>query len=260
MNNNIKAQAQYKPKISVVLPTYNERGNINDLVSELRVYISNHITDSFELIIVDDDSPDLTWKVVQDYYVNEPRVKVIRRLEERRLASAIWKGIQEAKGDIIAWMDCDFSMPTFKLVELIKKIDEGYDVVVGSRFIKGGKDIRGHTDSWLVIILSRMMNTFISFVLDRSFKDYTSGFVAVRKNVFEKIQIKGDYGEYCIDFIYNVRKRGYKTIELPYYCLPRRSGDSKTGDNLMDYLKRGWKYILLTLRLRLKGNNFYWEK
>jgi dolichol-phosphate mannosyltransferase len=254
-DTNKEMTVQIKPRISVVLPTYNERENINDLVFELRDYISNHITDSFELIIVDDDSPDLTWKAAQDYYVNEPRVKVIRRLEGRRLASAIWKGIQEAKGDIIAWMDCDFSMPAFKLIELIKEIDEGYDVVVGSRFIKGGKDIRGPTDSLLAAVLSKMMNFFISFVLGGSFKDYTSGFVAVKKKVFDEIQINGDYGEYFIDFIYNVRKRGYKIIELPYYCMPRRSGDSKTGDNLMDYLKRGWKYILLTLRLRLRGNN-----
>ena len=244
-----------KPEISVILPTYNERENINDLISELKLYISNHITKFFEFIVVDDDSPDLTWKVVQEYFTNEPQVKVIHRCNERRLASAIWVGIQESKGDIVAWMDCDFSMPAYKLVELIKKVYEDYDIAVGSRFSKGGKDVRGPADSWLVVILSRIMNSFISFVLGSSFKDYTSGFVAVKRKIFDEIKIKGDYGEYFIDFIYNAKKRGYKIIELPYYCLPRRKGISKTGENLWDYLKKGWKYILLTLRLRFKRTN-----
>lgn len=240
------------PTISVILPTYNERENISDLLGELILYIQKYINDDFELLVVDDDSPDKTWEEVQRYSGKDSRVKLIHRVGQRGLAISISEGISQAKGDIIAWMDCDFSMPPYKLVELIQNVYDGYDVVVGSRFIKGGKDVRGPTDSWLVVILSRIMNYFISLALDSSFKDYTSGFVAVKKKVFNGIQIKGDYGEYFIDFIYNARNHGYKIIELPYYCLPRREGSSKTGNNLFDYLKKGWKYILLTLRLKLK--------
>lgn len=239
-------------EISVILPTYNERENIGDLISELILYLSKYISNDFELLVVDDNSPDKTWEEVEKYFGPEPRVKLIRRFKHRSLASAISKGIEESKGNIICWLDCDFSMPPYKLVELIKKITEGYDVAVGSRFIKGGEDVRGATDSWLMAILSRVMNYFISLLLGSSFKDYTSGFAAARKEIFNEIKIKGDYGEYFIDFIYNARNRGYKIIEVPYYCLPRRRGSSKTKDNLMDYLKNGWKYILLTLRLKLK--------
>lgn len=243
------------PRISVILPTYNERGNITDLLGELILYISKYINDDFELLVVDDDSPDKTWDEVQRYSGKDSRVKLIHRVGQRGLAVSIGKGIREAKGDIIAWMDCDFSMPVHKLIELVKQVYAGYDIAVGSRFIKGGKDVRGPTDSWLVVILSLLMNRFISTALGSSFKDYTSGFVAVKREIFDNgLKIKGDYGEYFIDFIYNVRKCGYKIIEIPYYCLPRRKGDSKTGNNLWDYLRKGWAYVLLTLKLSLKVN------
>lgn len=240
------------PEISVILPTYNERENIGDLINELILYLSKYISNDFEFLVVDDDSPDKTWEEVEKYFGREPRVRLIRRFQRRSLASAIYKGIEESKGNIICWLDCDFSMPPYKLVELVKKVSEGYDVAVGSRFIKGGKDVRGATDSWLAAILSQITNYFISLLLGSSFKDYTSGFAAARKEIFKAIQIKGDYGEYFIDFIYNARNRGYKIIEVPYYCLPRRRGSSKTNNNWIDYLKNGWKYILLTLRLKLK--------
>lgn len=240
--------------ISFILPTYNEKDNIIDLILELGLYINRYIKGKIEFIIVDDNSEDKTWKVAEDYFVPDPRVRVIRRLNERGLASAIYRGIQESRGDIVAWLDCDFSHPPYKFIELLQKIDEGYDLAMGSRFIKGGKDIRGRRDSWLAVILSLWMNYFISFVLGRSLKDYTSGFVAVKRKVFDKIKIKGDYGEYFIEFIYNARGHGYKIIEVPYYCVPRRKGASKTGNNLWDYFNRGWKYILLTLKLKLKMN------
>lgn len=242
----------FNPEVSIILPTYNERKNIVDLIAEIGLYITNHTGKSFEFIVVDDDSPDKTWEVVQKHYMADSRINVIRRQAEKGLASAIGRGIQEARGNIIAWLDCDFSMPPYKLAELINKIYDGYDIVVGSRFIERGKDVRGPTDSWSAVILSRAMNWFISVVLGHSFKDYTSGFVAAKKGVFDKVKFKGDYGEYFIDFIYRSHRQGYKIIEIPYYCLPRRAGTSKTGANLVDYIKRGWKYILLTLDLKFR--------
>lgn len=238
-------------EISVILPTYNERQNIIDLIAEISLYLRNHLGKPFEFVVVDDDSPDKTWEVVQKHFAADSWVKVIRRREQKGLASAIWNGIQEANGRIVLWLDCDFSMPTYKIPELISNVLGGYDVVVGSRFIKGGRDVRGPADSWLAVILSQAMNSFISFSLGSSFKDYTSGFVAARKEIFKEIKLKGDYGEYFIEFIYEVRKSGYKLLEIPYYCLPRRAGISKTGVNLLDYLRKGWKYIFLTLNLRL---------
>lgn len=242
-----------RPDISVILPTYNEGGNVNDLIFELKYYLQRYVNKTAEFIVVDDDSPDKTWEIVARHYAPDSGVKVIRRTDQKGLASAISRGIQESRGNIVAWLDCDFSMPAYKLAELVNKIYAGYDIAVGSRFIKGGKDVRGPTESWVAVILSWVMNHFITFVLRHSFYDYTSGFVAVKKSVFEKIKITGDYGEYFIDFICCARQKGYKIIEIPYYCLPRRKGLSKTGINLIDYLERGKKYILLTLKQGFKN-------
>jgi dolichol-phosphate mannosyltransferase len=242
-------------RISVILPTYNEKENIGELLGELSLYVSKYIGDNFELLVVDDDSPDKTWEEVQRYSEIDHRIRLIRRFSKKSLALAISEGIKQAKGDIIAWMDCDFSMPVYRLIELINSVCDGYDIAVGSRFVKGGKDVRGPCDSWLVVLLSSVMNWFIALVLGRSFKDYTSGFVAARREIFDNgLSIKGDYGEYFIDFIYKARKRGYKIIELPYYCIPRRRGLSKTGSNLWEYLRKGRKYVYVTLMLRLKKN------
>lgn len=236
--------------ISVILPTYNEADNIVDLIHEISLYIRNHVRKPFEIVVVDDDSPDKTWQITRDHFILDSWVKVIRRTEAKGLPSAIWRGIQESRGEIVVWLDCDFSMPCHKIPELINKVLTGYDVVVGSRFMKGGKDVRGVADSWTAVILSSAMNFFISFILGVSFKDYTSGFVAANKKVFENIKIKGDYGEYFIEFIYHARRNGFKLLEVPYYCLPRRAGTSKTGSNLLDYLQKGWKYVYVTLKLK----------
>ncbi|MFH1202729.1 MAG: glycosyltransferase [Candidatus Omnitrophota bacterium] len=240
------------PELSIIFPTYNERENIIDIIGEARLYISTHIGANHEFIVVDDDSPDKTWEIVQKHFSGDNSIKLIRRTNQKGLASAIRSGINASEGSIVAWMDCDFSHPPYILAELVNKIYEGYDISVGSRFTKGGRDVRGPADSWIAVILSRAMNYFISFVLGWSFKDYTSGFVAVRRKVFDNIEINGDYGEYFIGFIHKARRKGYKIIEIPYYCIPRRKGVSKTGTNFKEYLEKGWKYILYTLDLKLK--------
>lgn len=236
--------------VSVILPTYNEKDNVVALICQLNECLDNGSGELVEFIVVDDDSPDETWKCVQDAFSHDQRVKVIRRRQVRGLTSAIWEGIVQAKGDIVAWLDCDFSMPPAMLAVLVDNVREGWDVAVGSRFIKGSKGSCTVCESVTAAAMSRILNGFIAIVLGPAFKDYTSGFAAARKKVFKDIKLKGDYGEYFIDFIYSTHRQGYKIIELPYQCLPRRAGYSKTGRRITDFLKKGWKYIVLTLRLK----------
>jgi len=116
--------------VSVVLPTYNERDNIYPLIQALL----NHLADaSPEIIVVDDDSPDGTWQVVAEVAAQDERVRLLRRLDERGLTSAIAAGIEQARGDIVVWMDCDFSMPPEVVPRLVAAVDGGYDLAVGSR-------------------------------------------------------------------------------------------------------------------------------
>jgi dolichol-phosphate mannosyltransferase len=97
-------------------------------------------------------------------------------------------------------------------------------------------------------------------MLKPSFSDYTSGFVAVKREVFDKIDLRGDYGEYFVDFIYRAIRLNYLICELPYKAMPRRSGESKTGNNLMQYARRGWKYFWVVLQLRTHSVEYFKKK
>lgn len=236
--------------VSIILPTYNEAENIVPLIKE----IQRSVKIKHEIIVVDDNSPDQTSEIVLAFIKKSKtkNIKLKTRLSNRGLTNSIREGIGLSKGNVVVWMDCDFSMPPFVINKLLEKIEEGYDISVGSRFVKGGqfkKAEKGKKDSLLAIVLSRMMNYIIQFILGNNFKDYTSGFIAVRKNVFKKVHLRGDYGEYFIDLIHRSFALKFKIIEVPYICLPRSKGESKTGSNLWQYLNRGTKYIALTLRL-----------
>jgi dolichol-phosphate mannosyltransferase len=233
-------------KVSVVLPTYNEKDNIVTLIKEIKTHLNSNV----EIIVVDDDSPDLTWQIVED--LKDDNVKLLRRMNEQCLTTAIWDGISAASGEVVVWMDTDLSMPPEKIPDLLKKIDEGYDVSVGSRYVHNGGTviIEESQDSMLSAVSSFVLNIFLQKLLGLPFKDYTSGFSAARRSVFDDIKLRGDYGEYFIDLIYNVIKKGYKVIEIPYILQARKYGVSKTGSNFFQLSKRGLKYVSTSLRLR----------
>ena len=91
--------------------------------------------------------------------------------------------------------------------------------------------------------MSKIINGWAQLLLGTDISDYTSGFVAANTEVLRRLRLQGDYGEYCIDFICRSKLNGYKIVEIPYVCVPRTKGQSKTGLNLYDYLIRGRKYI-----------------
>ncbi len=239
-------------RVSVVLPTLNEVENIVPLIEQ----IYEAVPDLHECVVVDDDSPDGTADAVRRYAATVPHrnVRVEQRKEDHGLTRSLSHGIKRCTGNVIVWMDCDFSMPPSLIPALLQCIENGYDIAVGSRFVRGGsfkRNIADSSDSALAVLLSRMMNYVIQVVLDHSFKDYTSGFIAVRKSVFKEIGLQGNYGEYFIDFIYKAIYYGFRITEVPYICLPRLKGVSKTGQNIFQFTKLGMRYVKIALRLRL---------
>lgn len=228
------------PKVSVILPTYNEALNIKRLIEE----ISKNLKRSFEIIVVDDDSPDKTWKVVEDY--NNPNVKLIRRTGRKGLATAIYRGIEESKGDVIGWMDGDICMPPSKLPEMLACLDK-YDIAIGSRYVKGGRDTRGI----FRVITSRAINWFAGLLMGFDIKDYDSGFIVLKRYVFDKVTFPPwGYGEYFIDFIYRCKRAGFSIKEVPYVFQDRTKGTSKTAVNGFAFIKLGFAYILRTIYSR----------
>lgn len=245
-------EKKYKIKlVSIVLPTYNEAENIIELIYALNKIIKH----KKEIIVVDDNSPDGTSTLVKKLIKKNRKInlRLKTRFKNRGLTNSIKKGIELSRGDVVVWMDCDFSMPPKVILSLLEKIENGFDIAVGSRFVKGGgfkiDNSKGQKDSPIAIILSRFMNLSIQFLLGYGFRDYTSGFIAIKKIVFNNVKLRGDYGEYFIDLIYKSRLNNYKIVEVGYVCVPREKGESKTGQNLTQFLKRGVKYLILTFRL-----------
>jgi dolichol-phosphate mannosyltransferase len=144
-------------------------------------------------------------------------------------------------------MDCDLSMPPSDVPKLVQAVLDGADLAVGSRWIAGGADVAhgamARTLSWII-------NHFAILLVGNQVHDYTSGFIAARAEVLEKIRLRGDYGEYCIDLLGRALRSGYQLREVPYVCVPRSTGESKTGVNLWDYLVKGRKYVHTVWRLR----------
>jgi dolichol-phosphate mannosyltransferase len=173
------------PIVSIVLPTYNEAENIKRVVSNLDALLKNSAY-SYELILVDDDSPDGTWKIAQKLASEDfPNLRVIRRVKERGLATAVLHGWSVAKGDFLAVIDADGQHPPQTLLELIECLDQGADIAVASRHAEGG----GVSD-WSVLrrFLSRGAQ-IIALVLvpsvARQVSDPMSGFFALRRAVIQ---------------------------------------------------------------------------
>jgi len=229
--------------LSVVLPTYQEADNITPLIKE----ILTHVPLDSEIIVVDDDSPDRTWETVEHFQKEDPRVHLLRRIGRKGLTSALQEGINLSTGQYVFWMDCDFSMPPDKIPDLLMALEEGQDIAIGSRYIPGGRE-EGHSP--LGSFLSRLICLLASWTLNPTLKDFTSGYIGIRREILKTLPLEGDYGEYFIDLIYRAYKKGYRIREIPYTCAPRRSGESKTATHFWGYLKRGRKYLSTIARLR----------
>jgi dolichol-phosphate mannosyltransferase len=237
------------PKVAVVLPTYNEADNIGPLIQANLTALHGAGYQPL-VIVVDDDSPDGTWRIVQAIAQTDHRVRLIHRTTERGLTSAIWAGIQAADGaEIVCWMDCDFSMPPSMVPDLVAALTQhNADFALGSRYRPGGADV---AHSFAGRLLSQIINRAASLALDPRITDYTSGFIAARRAALLSLGLRGDYGEYCIDLLYRALRHNLRVIELPYRCVPRHAGESKTATNVLGYLKRGRKYVTTVAELRL---------
>ncbi len=230
--------------ISIILATYNEKEHIEDMVRDL----FKHSPQELEVIIVDDNSPDGTADIVKK--LNNPRVKLITRTKTRGLASAFNRGIIESRGEYVGWMDADMCMPANMIPKMYTKIvDEGFDVVIGSRYAPEGKDDR----SLLRVASSHFINKMAGIFLGYGIKDYDSGFILLKRNIFDAVTIiPTGYGEYFMEFIYNICRAGFKVGEIGYYFRDRAEGKSKSFPHIFAFARTGFNYILRIITARFR--------
>lgn len=223
---------------SIIIPTYNEKENIEKIIEA----ILSHVKDA-EIIVVDDNSPDGTWKIASA--MKKKNVRVIRR-NERGLAGAIAKGLNESKGEIILWLDADFSHPPEKIPQLLA-LTAQYDIAKGSRFLKGARDTRG----FMRRLTSFLFNKYATILLSRKVTDWDTQFIAVRRDVLKNIKIrKATHGQYLVRFLYDSIRKGYRIKEIPFVFNDRKWGTSKTVHKWYSLLIHGWNYGIDVLKIK----------
>ena len=228
-------------QVSIIIPTYNESQNIINILKSIGSNLPKNLLT--QAIIVDDNSPDGTGKIVEDYMKNLKKmanytIEVIHRKAKDGLGSAILNGIQHAKGDTIVVMDSDFSHPPQiipKLIESVKKYQ--FDIAVASRYIKGG-NIQGWS------LKRKIMSKFATLIAKKGLgidaKDPMSGFFAFKKNILNGLNIDAIGYKILLEIL--VKTKNVTITEIPYTFQDREFGSSKLNfKTILDYYKSVWK-------------------
>jgi dolichol-phosphate mannosyltransferase len=229
--------------VSVILPTYNEEGNIERLIKELGRHLRKY---KYEIVIVDDDSKDKTPEIM-DKYANKNIVAALHRYGVRGIFSAIRDGIKAAKGKTVVIMDADFSHPPSLIPQLLMHIPH-YDIVSGSRFCYGG----GIKAPFLRKSATMVFNAVIRFILGINITDWTGGFHAIRKEAFQKLKFlyPAKWGEFDLELLYRAKRQRLRIKEVPFSYNFREEGKSKSAEGASFFFGYAFKYGLRALRLR----------
>lgn len=209
--------------IAVVIPTYNEREAIIPLIEEIL-----KLPLDIKVLVIDDDSPDGTAEVVMKSFGNNPSICVYVRKGKRGRGLAGIFGFKEALktgAEVIGEMDGDFSHHPYFIPEMIEKLSS-YDVVIGSRYVKGGRDIeRG----FLRRVISNFSRLYIKILLGIKLSDPTSGYRFFRREILEKIvdKLSAEDPFIVTEVLFYLKKSNVKFYETPIVFYERKAGKSK---------------------------------
>src|SRR5262249_19003338 len=211
-------------KVSVVLPTYNEAGNIVRLVGAILAAAPAGWQP--EIIVVDDNSPDGTHASVLAAYGQDARVQAVLRTTDRGFAKSIRAGIERSTGERIIVMDTDFTHDPVEIPRLLH-VGEIYDLVSCSRFCAGGRmQDNAH------YLASLLYNWLLRAILRTQVQDNLGGYFTITKRALERLpfdRIFFGYGDYFFRLIYFAEKSGYKIVEIPAEYKTRTAGRSKSS-------------------------------
>jgi dolichol-phosphate mannosyltransferase len=212
----------------VIVPTYNEAGSLPPLVDRLAAAMAGH---TWELVVVDDGSPDGTADVAARLSARHP-VWVVRRPGKAGLASAVIAGFKEARGDVLVVMDADLSHPPEVVPALVRAIDEGADLAVGSRYVAGGATMDWPLRRRVVSRVACLMGNVLVPV-----RDATSGFFAVRRSALDGVRLNAIGFKIGLEVF--ARAKTDRIVEVAYTFRDRELGSSKFGRReVVQYLQQ----------------------
>jgi dolichol-phosphate mannosyltransferase len=217
-------------KTVVVIPTYNEKDNIEKVAAEVLCQ-----AESIHLLIVDDNSPDGTGVIVDRMAADNARIEVLHRKGKLGLGSAYREGFRFALSwgaDYVVEMDADFSHDPVMLPRFLEKMTE-YDLVIGSRYLNGVSVV-----NWPLrrLMLSYFANVYTRIVTGLKISDCTSGFKCFKRQVLESIdlnRIKSDGYSFQIEMNYRCVEKGFRVGEIPIIFIDRHAGSSKMSKRII---------------------------
>jgi len=215
------------PKTVIVLPTYNEKDNLPRMIEAL--FALN--LDNLHILVVDDNSPDGTGKIADDLAASNPKVNVLHRKEKNGLGQAYIAGFKKAlnmDADYVIQMDCDFSHQPKYIPELLKAI-ENYDLVIGSRFAKGGS-VDENWSFYRKLLTWFANRVYTPTILGIPVRDATGGFKIWRRNTLIGLdlnRIRSNGYVFQVEMTYVTCRLGFRVAEIPIYFPDREVGESK---------------------------------
>jgi dolichol-phosphate mannosyltransferase len=230
-------------KVSVVLPTYNEADNILPLIEAILKDASDD--GDVEIIVVDDNSPDGTHRIVQSRYANHKSVRFFLRTKNRGFANSIRDGIDAASGEVVVVMDSDFTHEPKEIPKMLH-MEKIFDLVTGSRFCAGGNmQDKAH------YLASFCFNLFLRIILKTQIQDNLGGFFCIQKQKLKDLPLEKifyGYGDYFFRLLFYAEKKGYSIIELPCLYMKRKKGASKSK-----FINMLFSYSWMALKTRIES-------
>lgn len=230
----------------VIIPTYNERENIRDIITVTRT-----LTPAFDVLIVDDGSPDGTAAIVKEEMEKVPnRVFLIEREGKLGLGTAYITGFKwalENKYEYICEMDADFSHDPNDLVRLQAACEQGADLAIGSRYVTGVNVV-----NWPMgrVLMSYFASFYVRIITGMPFRDSTAGFKCYHRRIFEFVDLEKIHFigyAFQIEMKFNVWKHGFKVVEVPIIFTDRTKGTSKMSKGIFQ------EAILGVLQMKIKS-------
>jgi len=228
---------------SLIIPTYNERENLEELISS-STNILNKLKIKYEIIIVDDNSPDQTWKVASELSKDFPCIRVIRRFRNRGLTPSVLEGMESAVGNILGVMDADLQHDLSVLPQMLEEC-KSHDLVIGSRYTDSSTK---NSLSFLRKILSKSGTFFARVLLGLKISDPLSGYFLVKRDVFKELSSEINAKGFKILLQIVGRNSNLKIKEIPYSFSERKKGSTKLNEEVaIDFLSE-----LFSLRFKKK--------
>jgi len=227
-------------RMSLVVPTYNEGENVEAMVRQLSGALEPLFQERYEIIIVDDDSPDRTWELAETIAKTNPRLKVIRRTGERGLATAVVAGWRAARGEILGVIDGDLQHPPEVLGKLAAAMEEGTDIAIASRHVEGGGISKWSMARRMVSRTAQAIGLMLLPGAASRVSDPMSGYFLLRRNLIEPVTLQPVGYKILLEVL--ARAKPVKIREVGYVFREREKGGSKANFGVfLQYLQHLWR-------------------